>query len=526
MVWFLSSLAPLTIAAYVSAAAAAGESQSAVFSTTCEGKPYTYNELAGYGFVASDARDKFGDSISLGSSIAFASWAKKGSKYEGKLYGLPDRGWNTQGTVNFQPRVHEFLVTLTPAPEATVANPSPPNVAFTYLDSILLKGPDGAPATGLDADQTGGLKYPGYPILPAATYKGDGFGGDGPGGKRVTIDAEALVLEKDGGFWISDEYGPYVYKFDKNGTMTAALAPPDAILPLRNGTVSFSSNTPPIYDPKEQPVPGNPTQGRQNNQGFEGMTISPDGKSLFVLLQSATRQDGGQSSSTRRYTRLLQYAVRRCKSRRGHYYQPAALKAEYVVPLPTFTDAAGKKLVAAQSEMHFISDTQFLFLPRDSNNGHGQSSSQSVYRHVDVFDISTATNVKGPAHDAFNTSIASTAGVLNPDIKPATVCPFIDMNLNAQLNRFRVHNGGPQDSGLLNEKWEGLALVPVNADDGSGTLTDDYFLFVSSDNDFVSQRGFTNFGRKPFSDASGYNLDNQMLVFKITLPKDSKPLVS
>ena len=236
MIGLLSSLAALAIAASAVVASPAA-SQDAVFSTTCRGKSYTYKELAGYGFVPSTARDKFGDTISLGSSIAFASWAKKGTKYEGKLYALPDRGWNTQGTINFQPRIHEFIVTLTLAPEATIQNPSAPNVAFRYKDTILLKGPDGAPATGLDADQTGGLKYGGFPILPAATYSGDGFGGDGPGGKRVTLDTEALVLAKDGGFWISDEYGPYVYKFDKKGKMTAAIAPPNAILPLRNGTV-------------------------------------------------------------------------------------------------------------------------------------------------------------------------------------------------------------------------------------------------------------------------------------------------
>jgi len=34
-----------------------------------------------------------------------------------------------------------------------------------------------------------------------------------------------------------------------------------------------------------------------------------------------------------------------------------------------------------------------------------------------------------------------------------------------------------------------------------------------------------NFGQKQYQDASGANLDNQMLVFKVTIPKGSKPLV-
>ena len=139
------------------------------------------------------------------------------------------------------------------------------------------------------------------------------------------------------------------------------------------------------------------------------------------------------------------------------------------------------------------------------------------------------------------------AGVLNADITPATVCPFVDVNINSQLNRFGVHNGGAQDAGLLNEKWEGLALVPVSGDDDKPDPKDEYFLFVSSDNDFITQNGmgllppalqgghgkheltllagFMNFGQTTFQDASGFSLDNQILVFKITLPKGSKPLV-
>lgn len=46
--------------------------------------------------------------------------------------------------------------------------------------------------------------------MPVSTYTGDGFGGDGPGGKRITIDAEGLYVNEDSSFWVSDEFGPYV----------------------------------------------------------------------------------------------------------------------------------------------------------------------------------------------------------------------------------------------------------------------------------------------------------------------------
>lgn len=141
--------------------------------TTCNGQTFVYQELAGYGKLASDARDKFGDTIGgIGSAIALdkKSWKKLGKKgYTGILYGLPDRGWNTQGTQNTQSRIHKFSVDFAVVDNATVANPAAPNFKLTYLDTLLLTGPDGTPLTGLDP--TGKISYKGFPDLPLATCK-------------------------------------------------------------------------------------------------------------------------------------------------------------------------------------------------------------------------------------------------------------------------------------------------------------------------------------------------------------------
>jgi hypothetical protein len=237
MVAIKQALASLAVIAPAFAATA----PPPVSSVNCNGGVYTYNELAGYGFVPSNARDKFGDTISIGSSIAFSKWDKHGERYVGTMYGLPDRGWNTLGSINYVPRVHIYTVTFFPNETASKEHPSPPNVRMVYKDTILLKGPDGTNCTGLDPDQSGGLTYPGFPVLPTATYPGDGFGGAGPGGKAISIDSEGIFLGDNADtFWISDEYGPYVYKFDKKGIMQAAIAPPNAMLPLRKGVVRYA----------------------------------------------------------------------------------------------------------------------------------------------------------------------------------------------------------------------------------------------------------------------------------------------
>jgi hypothetical protein len=83
--------------------------------------------------------------------------------------------------------------------------------------------------------------------------------------------------------------------FDSTGKMLTAIRPPDALVPFRNGTESFSSASPPHYiDDGDGPLPNpeHPDTGRENNHGFEGLTLSEDGQSLWVLLQAATVQEG------------------------------------------------------------------------------------------------------------------------------------------------------------------------------------------------------------------------------------------
>ena len=216
-------------------------------SATCNGKTYTYERLAGYGEIPGNSRDHFGDTIGgIGSAIAIprASWLKlPNGQYTGSLWATPDRGWNTEGTINYQNRLHQFQVTLTPNNSATVANPSPANINFKYLNTILFNDPTFTPTTGLDADGSGAKKIPLFPDLPLATYTGDGFGGPGNGGKRVSIDSEGLVVNNDGTFWVSDEYGPYIYRFGLAGNMVQAIRPPDAFIPMRNGSERFVEST-------------------------------------------------------------------------------------------------------------------------------------------------------------------------------------------------------------------------------------------------------------------------------------------
>lgn len=92
----LWAIVPLVLSCVSAAPQASGSTSStAANTTTCNGKTYVYEELAGYGFIEDNAVDKFNDTIGgIGSSIAIdrLSWVRIGNSYKGLLYAIPDRG--------------------------------------------------------------------------------------------------------------------------------------------------------------------------------------------------------------------------------------------------------------------------------------------------------------------------------------------------------------------------------------------------------------------------------------------------
>jgi hypothetical protein len=161
----------------------------------------------------------------------------------------------------------------------------------------------------------------------------------------------------------------FVYHFNKKGKMIDVFVPPAAYIPMRNGSASFSSNTPPLNHPDMVPVPAIPTSGRFNNQGFEGMAYSPDGK-LYTILQSALVQDQA-GVSKRRNTRMIEWDL-----------QKQEWTGEWVVSLPVFVETNNSTGVASTSEITYLGPNKFLILARDGGKGFEDPVSESLYRHV------------------------------------------------------------------------------------------------------------------------------------------------
>ena len=430
---------------------------------TLDGITFSQQGLVGVGRVDGDKRDRLNETFGSLSGLALdvRTWQRSASgTYTGTLYAQPDRGYVKSGvTTNYRPRRQKFTLTFKPDPNGASKQDQ---LGLTLTETTLYTEADGTPLTSFDPTVTGSATRAGFSArLPQAFNS------------RLSIDPEGLALLPDGTFFVSDEYGPYLYRFAANGTLLGAVRPPEALIPKRNSQDSFSSASPAAGH--TSPSPNQPDAGRENSQGLEGLSVSANGRTLYALMQSATRQDGGSGgSSLRRYTRLLEYDIA----------NPATptLTGEWILPLPLYTQN-GVQLVASVGDLVTLSRRHFLVLVRDGN-GRGGDAPRSLYRAIMIYDTNAATNIAGTAFDSPNTPAAPN-GVLAASITPASSAVLVDINDAAQLSKFNLNNATNDNSDTLAEKWESLALVSAL----EPAAPDDFFLLVGNDNDFSTTDG-------------------------------------
>jgi len=472
--------------------------------TTLGGITFTSRGLVGTGRLSAQTVDFLGDTLGSFSGMAIdrSTWRVDSSgTYSFSMYTLPDRGRNDPSIslfYDYAARLNSFDATFTPYSGADLPASTSSQNQLTYEQTggILLTDFNGSPFTGWDPG-TGTIVENGF-LLPSPA-SGDGAG-------KVSLDAEAVVFLADGSFYISDEYAASIYYFDKDGRLQGVIQPPKALLPYTSGVINYNSLAA-------------PTTGRRNNQGLEGLSTTPDGKYLIAVLQSATVQDTANSNQANRTnTRVLVYDI-------SGDATPDSPMGHYVLQLPTYTSGGTGGAVnrtAAQSEILAINDYQFLTLSRDGGAGLGTgSTSQLVYRSVLLVDIRGATNLAGTAYETGTTPIdtlVSGSVVLDPSITPVSQTELINMLNPTQLATFGLTTSTASATNPLSmsEKWEGMSLMPTLDEKNP----QDFLLFVSNDNDYVS----TTCTMSGADCASSYNNDNMILVYHVTLPTAVDPL--
>ncbi|ABC90296.1 hypothetical conserved protein [Rhizobium etli CFN 42] len=134
-----------------------------------------------------------------------------------------------------------------------------------------------------------------FPIVLEGTEKRYLTGAD--------FDIESIQPVADG-FWLGDEFGPYLLKVDIEGHLT------DVIPTTLDGKPVLSPDNPLIQ------LPGNPAAkmpvfNLKRSGGFEGLAMSKDGSKLYGLLEGAIYGDNGTMETADGHTaiRIIEFDV-------------------------------------------------------------------------------------------------------------------------------------------------------------------------------------------------------------------------
>ncbi|HDS0948319.1 TPA: esterase-like activity of phytase family protein [Stenotrophomonas maltophilia] len=450
------------------------------------GRTYVDQGLVAAGRLPAGTVDFLGDTLGSFSSLAVqpGTWRRTATGYEGVLWTLPDRGRNDPEAglfYDYAGRVERMQMRID-MPKGTLGT-----LTMVPDKGLVLKDFNGRPFTGADPGEHT-VTQRGV-VLPAPA--------SGVGAGKVALDAESLQFTADGHFYIGDEYTANVYYFDAQGRLQGVIVPPLAIQPRRDGKPAFGSLAP-------------PQTGRRNNQGVEGMGLSPDGTRLFVALQSATLQDSAQGNPAGRVnTRVLVYDVATSPT-------PQQPIGHYVMTLPAYAHDGKGKLdrTAAQSELRALDADRFLLLARDGNGLGKDGDDPIVYKSVLLVDVAGASNLAGTAYETGTASVLAdpASTTLKEGITPARSDELLNLLDRKQLARAGLDldtQRGPHD-GLMSEKWEAMDVLPAL----DPQHPKDVLLLIGNDNDFIAR----HCRMQGETCDSPYDNDNRVLVYRLTLP--------
>ncbi|MET7259372.1 esterase-like activity of phytase family protein [Dyadobacter fermentans] len=249
------------------------------------------------------------------------------------------------------------------------------NIDGTVADSKVFADPGFAPQIGkfrliggqlvlektIELKNESGAKLNGLPNPPGFGYTGElalDVNSNTLPNSADGLDSEGLALAKDGTFWVSDEYGPHIVHFDANGKTI------ERINPFGNGT---GGRKIPLVFAKRRP-----------NRGMEGLTITPDGKTLVGIMQFPLYNPSASDVSGSLVTRILSFDI------------TTGVSKEYVYLI----DRAN---LQANSEIVAIDNTTFLVLERDGEYATNANRA-TVIKKVYKIDLGNATDISDPAN--------------------------------------------------------------------------------------------------------------------------------
>lgn len=336
----------------------------------------------------------------------FGSALDASARRPNELFSLTDRGPNVGGTgndklfvvPNFHPQVGRFRME---------------GDRLVRKEVIVLRDQNGVPLTGLPPAAGGNTGE-----IPK-TLDGTPLAND-PNG----IDSEGLRMMRDGSFWVSDEYGPFLIHFNRHGRTIERDSPFGGPHPL----------------PRVLAL-------RQPNKGMEGLAAVDGGRVLVGMIQNPLNNPATAAKSSRAL-RMLIFDTKTGATKQLVYLLD---DAKYGV-----------------SEIEAVSPTQFIVDERDGkvfNDPAGASVQKKLY----LVDISGATDISDPANAASGLTIGGKTieQMTVSDLAAHQITP-VSKQLLVDMLAF----------GYTHDKAEGVALIDggrtiaVSNDDDFG-VTDD-----------------------------------------------------
>lgn len=229
------------------------------------------------------------------------------------------------------------------------------------IKEILLKRPDGTPISGLpNSSALGGTGETPYDsngevirVDMTKAYdkisnpiKLDDYG----------LDGEGLVALSDGSFWISDEYGPHMVHFDKDGNEI------ERINAFKNDD-RVKVNLPSEYS------------NRRANRGMEGLAVTLDESTLVGIMQS-TMYNPTKEVKKLDVTRIVAINPKTGKTAQYLYKQ--------------------NKAQNSNSGIVAVEENKFYVIERDGSffKGGPKKANPSAQKHVYEIDLTTGTNLE------------------------------------------------------------------------------------------------------------------------------------
>lgn len=203
--------------------------------------------------------------------------------------------------------------------------------------AIKLRKSDGTPITGIS-----------NPLKGARTEAA--YGADGkplpfdPSG----VDSEALVRLPDGSFWIGEEYGSSILHVAPDGKILERKVPKGLETDYKDAGYPVAGTLPAIIAKREL------------NRGIENLTVSPDGRFLYVMMQNPLANPDSKTYRESGNTRL--WKIDRASGK---------VVAEYLYPMDdpaTFrsdkTSKPRRQNAVRMSEMAAVGPDRLLVLER------------------------------------------------------------------------------------------------------------------------------------------------------------------